>query len=181
MESHKGKQKVLMRIYPVRHRLNLIEIVYCEARRVQNCVELLYEKQMWLWFYTLHMIQTACMRFVHSLTQNWREGIVWTGSPTQGRCCYVVKHAFPAATAVLKHSSTHSQHVPSLLLPENINSPLGRRLVEQICPALVHLFRKSHQLALEMQLCRDQPKSQLFVLPWPKPVMKLHRFEKGLV
>lgn len=56
MGSQKGKYKMLMRIYPVTHRLNLIEIMDCEARRVQNCVELLYEKQMWLWFYTLHAI-----------------------------------------------------------------------------------------------------------------------------
>lgn len=56
---------MLMRIYPVRHRVNLTEIM-------QNCVELLYIKpqQMWLWFYTLHAIWTACTRFVHSLTQN---------------------------------------------------------------------------------------------------------------
>lgn len=80
--------------------MNLIEIMYCEARRVQNCVELLYEEQMWLWFYTLHVIWTACTRFVHSLTQNWSEAIVWAGSPTQGRSGYVVKHAFPEAAAV---------------------------------------------------------------------------------
>lgn len=84
MESHKGKQKVLMRIYPVRHRLNLIEIVHCEARRVQNCVELLYQKQMWLWFCTLHVIQTACTRFVHSLTKIEGKELYGQGLPRRG-------------------------------------------------------------------------------------------------
>lgn len=32
--------------------------------------------------------------------------------------------------------------MPSLLLPKKINSPFDRRLVEQISPALVHLFQE---------------------------------------
>lgn len=60
MKSEKGKHKVLMRIYAVRYKQILIGIMDCEARRVQSCVESPYEKQMWLWFYNLHVIWTAC-------------------------------------------------------------------------------------------------------------------------
>lgn len=139
MESQKGKHKMLMRIYPVRHRLNLIEITDCEARRVQNSVELLYEKQMWLWFYTLHAIWTTCTRFVHSLTKNWREAIVWAGSSTQGRGGYVVKHAFPEAAAVLKHTASICPHS---CCPRKLTHLLTG---QQICPALVHLFQEESE------------------------------------
>ena len=78
MRSQKGKYEILMCIYAVRYRQNLIGIMDCEARRVQSHVESLYEKQMWLWFYTLRVIWTACAQLDPKLN----------GSNCMGRLSY---------------------------------------------------------------------------------------------
>lgn len=119
MRSQKGKHKMLIRIYAVGYRQNSIGIVDCEARSVQSSVESLNEKQMWLWFYTLHVIWAACAHVDPELNGTSCMGRL----SCTGEKWLCGRTSIPLISSSVKPSSlTHSRYPPLLLLPRKVNS-----------------------------------------------------------